>query len=152
MSLRGFGGQPFRERADGVLDERARLPGAVCGWGRLGLLADHLDRRAHGLGRRASSGRAVVALGGTTIVSMSGGPGGSPGCRWLTRDERRLVSRMNLPEPVLGGLLLAVLASLVEVTAVETTRTPGVRIESTCTGLACLGMQIIARAPDKSAA
>ena len=58
---RGPGGQPLGERAGGVLDQRAGPPGAVGGRGRLGLHADHLDRRADGLGHHAGPGRAAAA-------------------------------------------------------------------------------------------
>ncbi len=59
---------------------------------------------------------------------------------------------MNVPVSVVSGLLLAVLTRLVEVTAVKTTSAPSACIDSTFTGLACSGMQIIARTPNRFAA
>src|SRR6516162_3328016 len=115
---RGPGRQPFRERARSVLDERAGLPGPVGGRRRLGLHADDLDRPADGAGHDAGArGPAAPAhrhddhFGVRLLLEDLEGVRGHP------RDQGRLVPGVDVAVALLGGLLLAVLAGVVEITA-----------------------------------
>ena len=117
---RGPGGQSLGERGVLGFDQAACAPGAVRGRGRLRLHGDHLDRRADGLGHHAGPGRpAAAADRDHDHVGVRLGLEDLQGVGGHARDELRLIPRVDVPVAVLGGLLLAVLAGLVEVAARE---------------------------------